>query len=386
MKILYAITRAELGGAQVHLLDLLKGFRGRYETHVATGDEGYLTEAARAIGVRCHILPELVHAANPVKDAQATNRFTSLIRELQPDLVHAHTTKAGLVARAAAWRCGAPAVFTAHSWAFSDGVSLAWKLMGVPSEWAASRVSARIINVSEANRRLAIRHGLPASRQVTIHNGISDTQHRARPDRAFTPEIIMVARFAPQKHHQLLLEAFAGVDTPATLTLVGSGPTMAWMRGLSFKLGIAGRVKFLGDRADVPELLARASVFALASRWEGFPLSILEAMRAGLPVVSSDVGGAHEAISNGENGYLVARGDTGGFRNALWALCRDPELRARMGSAARLRYEGQFSLRQMLMKTGLLYEQVWRERGIFRGPAEWNETRPEPAALREVSR
>jgi glycosyltransferase involved in cell wall biosynthesis len=386
MRILYAITKAEIGGAQAHVLDLLKGFGRHYDLHLACGEEGYLTQAARDIGVQCHIVKDLVHAASPLRDLRSVGQFSELLRRLRPDLVHAHTTKAGLVARAAAWRCGVPAVFTAHSWAFSDGVSLGWKAMGVPTEWLAAKATARVINVSEANRRLAIRYGLPSRSQVTIHNGISDTAHRARPGRSHVPEVIMVARFAPQKHHQLLLEAFAGINTPATLTLAGSGPTMAWMRGLAFKLGIGGRVRFLGDRDDVPELLARASVFALASRWEGFPLSILEAMRAGLPVVASDVGGAHEAVSSGENGYLVARGDTGGFRNALWALCRDAELRERMGSAARLRYESQFSVRQMLLKTGLLYEQVWRDRGIAVPPQNREEDAPRLAAVKGAGR
>lgn len=370
MRILYAITKAEMGGGQVHVLDLLKGFQSTHELHLATGEEEYLTREARAIGVECHILSDLIHETRPARDARAVSQMTALLRCLKPDLVHAHTTKAGLVARAAAWRCGIPSVFTAHSWAFSEGVSLAWKAMGVPTEWIASWLSSRVINVSEANRRLALKYGLPARRLVTIHNGIPDGPGIASPGAGGKTEVVMVARFARQKHHELLLEAFAGVPQPATLTLIGDGPSRASMQELAAKLGIAQRVTFAGERQDVTRLLAGAGVFALASRWEGFPLSILEAMRTGLPVVASDVGGSREAVEHGVSGYLVPRDDVAGFRAALTRLCTNAGLRSEFGSAGRGRYLQHFSLEQMLRKTHALYEQVWHERGIV--PSRFN--------------
>lgn len=364
MRILYTITKAEMGGGQVHVLDLLRGFHNQHELHLATGEEEFLTNEARKLGVRCHILPDLIHETNPRRDARGVAQMTRLIRGLRPDLVHSHTTKAGLVARAAAALCRVPSVFTAHSWAFSDGVSMAWKLMGVPTEWVAARISDRIINVSEANRTLALRYQLgPARRLVTVHNGIPQTGCIAQPGNGDTPEIVMVARFAAQKHHELILEAFAGIVMPSLLTFIGSGPRMEEMKALAAKLGVAGRVRFLGERSDVAELLAKAHVFALASHWEGFPLSILEGMRAGLPVVTTDAGGSAEAVLHGSTGYVVRKADTGGFRAALESLCRNSHLRALMGEAGRTRFMNHFSLEQMLRKTSALYEEVWRERG-----------------------
>lgn len=364
MRILYVITKAEMGGGQVHVLDLLRGYQGTHELHLATGEEEYLTREARAIGVECHILGDLIHETKPARDARAVSQMTALLRRIRPDLVHAHTTKAGLVARAAAWRCGIPSIFTAHSWAFSDGVSLAWKVMGVPTEWIASRLSSRVINVSEANRNLALRYGLPARRMVTVHNGIPDGPLVAEPGKNDSPEVVMVARFARQKHHELLLEAFAGVAEPATLTLIGDGPTRGAMQELVAKLGITSRVRFAGERQDVAQMLGQADVFALASRWEGFPLSILEAMRTGLPVIASDVGGSREAVAEGVSGFLVERDDVAGFRAALQKLCSNKALRTSFGTAGRQRYLQHFSLGQMLRKTHALYEQVWRECGV----------------------
>lgn len=367
MKVLYVITKAEVGGAQVHVLDLMRGFRGEFELHLATGEKGYLTEAAEAIGVATHIVPDLIHETRPLRDARAVAQMANLLVRLRPNLVHAHTTKAGLVGRAAAFLRRVPSVFTAHSWAFSDGVSTAWKAMGIPTEWTAARIGDRIINVSEANRQLALRYGLgPARRLVTIHNGIPDSPLRARPALGTPPVIVMVARFAPQKDHQLLLGAFAQLKAPALLHLVGDGPTLEFMRPVARQMGIADRVRFLGPRDDVAEQLASAHVFALASRWEGFPLSILEGMRAGLPVVASDVGGSREAVLHGETGFLVARGDVGGFRDSLERLCADAALRSQMGNRSRFRFEQQFSINRMLDNTRRLYEDIWRERGVTR--------------------
>lgn len=367
MRILYVITKAEMGGGQVHVLDLLKGFHQQHELHLATGEEEFLTREARALGVRCHILPNLIHETKPVRDTKAVFEMTRLIRSIKPDLVHSHTTKAGLVARAAAWRCGVPSIFTAHSWAFSDGVSMAWKAMGIPTEWAAAKMCSRVINVSDANRNLALRYGLPSKRMVTIHNGIPDGGLVSDPGKNECPEIVMVARFAKQKHHELLLQAFAGVKAAAHLTLIGDGPTRGLMEGLAQRLGIADRVHFAGERRDVAQRLAAADIFTLASRWEGFPLSILEAMRTGLPVVASDVGGSREAILDGETGYMVKRDDVAGFRAALERLCSDAALRRRFGKAARQRYLDYFSLDQMLRTTHALYEQVWSEFGTTPG-------------------
>src|SRR5262249_44141165 len=102
MRILYLVTKADLGGAQVHILDLLRGFQNALEPVVAAGEEGYFTEAARKLGIPCYTVPHLVHAMNPVNDCRALVEVARLIRSLQVDIVHAHTSKAGVVGRIAA--------------------------------------------------------------------------------------------------------------------------------------------------------------------------------------------------------------------------------------------------------------------------------------------
>jgi glycosyltransferase involved in cell wall biosynthesis len=125
-------------------------------------------------------------------------------------------------------------------------------------------------------------------------------------------------------------------------------------------LGIRKRVEFLGQRKDVAEVLSKAHIFALPTKWEGFPLSILEAMRAGLPVIASDVGGVAEAVVDGVTGFLVPSGDGAGFRDRLAVLLSNPEIRRRMGDAGRRKYESTFTLDAMMRGTLAVYGKVLR--------------------------
>jgi glycosyltransferase involved in cell wall biosynthesis len=358
-RILFLITRAELGGGQTHVADLLRGLRTEFEVHLGTGETGYLTEIARELDVPVHLIPSLVQPLSPVKDLAALEQCRRLIREIKPDLVHTHTSKAGLIGRAAARLTGVPSVFTAHTWCFTEGTSWKWSLLGTPLERLAATWCERIIDVSDANRNLAVskRVGTTA-RHVTIHNGIPDHPLRSAPGKRAVPRIIMLARFAPQKAQSLLVKAVEGIGQPFELVLVGDGPTRGAVREQVFKAGLSERVIFLGQRLDVPELLAASDIFALFTHWEGFPITILEAMRAGLPSVVSDVGGVREAVHE-SCGKIVAPGDVAGFRDALQALLADASLRRQMGAAARARYETNYTVQSMLEKTVAVYRAVW---------------------------
>jgi glycosyltransferase involved in cell wall biosynthesis len=357
-RILFLITRAELGGGQTHVADLLRGLRGDFDVHLGTGETGYLTEIARVLGIPTHILPSLVQPLHLAKDIMAFDECRRLIHEIRPDLVHAHTSKAGLIGRAAAKLAGVPSVFTAHTWCFTEGTSWKWKLIGTPLERLAGGWCGRIINVSDANRDLAVRKGVSKpAKHVTIHNGIPDHPLRSLPAAHAVPRIIMLARFAPQKAQSLLVKAVAGIEQPFELAFVGDGPTRNAVEQQVATAGLANRTHFLGQRLDVPELLASADIFALFTHWEGFPITILEAMRAGLPSVVSDVGGVREAVHE-SCGRIVAPGDIAGFRAALQGLLSDPALRIRMGAAARARYERNYTVQSMLEKTVAVYRAV----------------------------
>jgi glycosyltransferase involved in cell wall biosynthesis len=132
---------------------------------------------------------------------------------------------------------------------------------------------------------------------------------------------------------------------------------------LAASLGIGPRIHFLGQRTDVDRLLAQAQVGVLVSKWEGFPLSILEAMRAGLPVVASDVGGVAEAVQNEATGYVVPRADVRQLRDRIAAVLTSPDLRIRLGTQGRARYEQHFTLERMVARTLAVYREVLQGRG-----------------------
>jgi glycosyltransferase involved in cell wall biosynthesis len=359
MKILLFITRAELGGGQTHVVDLMRGLRDEFEVELATGETGYLTEAAAELGVKWHLIPDLVQPMHPWQDSKALWQSVRLIRSIKPDLVHAHTSKAGVIGRFAAHLAGVPSVFTAHTWCFAEGTSWKWKLAGIPIERVAARIAGQIITVSEANRSLAIERRIaPPNKFTTVHNGISDSPHRAKPASADVPRIVMVARFSEQKAQSLLVEAVGGIRTPFRLSFIGEGPERERVERQVEELRLRDRVEFLGQRLDIPEILAASHIFALFTKWEGFPISILEAMRAGLPVVASSVNGVPEAITDGETGFLVPAGDIAGFRKSLETLLSDAFLREKMGLAGRKRFDREFTVDAMLRSTVGVYRDV----------------------------
>ena len=169
----------------------------------------------------------------------------------------------------------------------------------------------------------------------------------------------MVARLWRQKDHPTLLRALAQlIDLEWELELVGDGPLRQEMEALAASLGIASRVRFAGFRTDVAACLADAQVFVLASKWEGFPRAILEAMRAGLPVIASEVGGVRESVRDGETGFLVPPGDVNTLCERLRFLLTSPKQRLHMGAAGRAQYENRFLLERLVAETTAVYESV----------------------------
>lgn len=364
MRVLAVITRGDaIGGAQIHVRDLCRELqRAGVDLLVVTGSQGHFTRMLDGLGMRWMQSAAMARPIHPRRDAAAIADLRRIVASFKPDVVAAHTTKAGILARIASRVARVPCVVNPHGWAFAEGVPEPGRTAYKMIEAGMARLADRIICVSDDDRHLALRSGLPGRRLVTIHNGVPDVPAdlRANPDSreadANSPvRIVCVARFDPPKDHRLLLRAMSSVSN-ATLDLIGEGRTLEAIRAESIQLGIAERVHFLGYRSDVPAVLARSHVFVLASRWEGFPLATIEAMRAGLPVVVTDVGGSREAITEGENGFLVPRGDADCLSDRLRNLVSSPERRASLGRAARRRYEEAFTVERMADRTRAVYE------------------------------
>jgi glycosyltransferase involved in cell wall biosynthesis len=189
-------------------------------------------------------------------------------------------------------------------------------------------------------------------------------EQRADPSR-LPVRLAMIARFEPQKDHVTLLQALAGLKHEAWhLDLIGDGPLLPQARELSRRLGLDERIQFWGQRMDVAARLADSQVALLITKWEGFPRSILEAMRAGLPVIASAVGGVAESVRDGDTGFTVPREDVGALQERLLKLLANPDLRCRMGRRARERYEQEFMLASTVSRTLAVYHEILRLDGM----------------------
>lgn len=361
--VLFVITRADsIGGGQIHVRDLARALQSRgVRVAVAAGADGALHDELRKTGIPYYRIPHLVRSIHPLKDLEAISALRRRIRAFRPDLVSCHTAKAGLVGRLAALLEGVPALFTAHGWQFAEGIPAWQKLSVLAVEMVLARLTPQIITVSQYDRELALKYRLGSPAKIRlVHNGMpwlerSDRGGGASP----TVRLIMVARFQEQKDHETLFEALERLEKlPWSLELIGDGPDLErWQRWVEAR-DWSRRVRFSGQVLDVPRRLEASDVFVLATLWEGFPRSILEAMRASLPVVVSDVGGVRESVTDGVTGYVVPVRDAPALADRLSRLLADASLRRSMGLAGRVRYESDFTFEGMLAKTLRVWDRV----------------------------
>jgi glycosyltransferase involved in cell wall biosynthesis len=341
------VTLAEPGGAQTYVASLLPALAGRFDVAVAAHGPGPVREAARAAGVRFVPLRHVRRAINPWRDVLGLVELVILLRRERPHILHASSSKAGVLGRLAAWLTGVPIrIFTVHGWAFSASHG---PIAGLYrwTERLVKAVTTVTVCVAEGERAAGLAAGACEERTtVVIHNGVDPRAAipRQRGDTG-PPRIVTVGRFKAPKDPLTLVRALASLGARSfEAVIVGDGPDRRAVEAEIERLGLVQAARLAGERDDVPELLAGADIFVLSSRSEGLPLSILEAMSAGLPVVASRVGGVPEVVLDGETGLLVPPGDPSSLAAAIERLLVDPDLRARLGTAGRARIEESFDL------------------------------------------
>jgi glycosyltransferase involved in cell wall biosynthesis len=345
-RLLYVVTLAEVGGAQTYVAGLLPAARQEYEVTVAAHGEGPLRRAAAQAGVPFVPLEHVRRAVSPVRDVRGLLELYRLFRRLRPDVVHLNSSKAGILGRLAARLARVPVcVFTAHGWAFKAGHGRAAHAY-LWADRLVEPLTSTVVCVSETELRAGLEAGTcRVGRSVVIPNAVEPGPAVERPPRDRPVEIVSVGRLAEPKDFATLVAALAGLPRGAARLLVlGDGPLRARLAAEVRALGLDDAVELAGEVDDVRARLERADVFALSSRSEGMPLSVLEAMAAGLPVVASDVGGVHEVVVEGETGRLVAAGDVEALREALASLVFDAGLRERLGRGGRERVLDRFAL------------------------------------------
>jgi len=361
MKILYCITRSDWGGAQVHLFDLIREMtaKGHYCV-VAVGEEGELSERLNKIGIKTHLLKSLKHDIHPFKDIKGIFELRQLINEINPDFIHLHSTKAGWIGRISGLLEKKKVIFTVHGWCFTDGVTGFRKRLGKVIEKTLAPITDQIICVSDYDRQLALKSGVGSPEKITVvYNGVTQIKKvKIHRDKTEKIKVMMTARFSEQKDQETLIKAFKDIDKVFELFLVGDGPNLEKCKDLTKELQLEERIHFLGARKDVLTLLQKMDLFVLSSNYEGLPISIIEAMSLGLPIVASRVGGIDEMIIEGVNGHLFDPKNVKMLAAVISGL-RLQEKRIEMGEQSLSRYKEQFTLEACIAGTFSVYEQLF---------------------------
>ena len=363
LRIAYVIARGDaFGGSSLHVRDMAR--RLTDDGHVVRIFVGGMPDmevpqrlAAKDLDFEC--IPEMGRAISAGRDVKALLALRRKIRQFAPHLVSTHASKAGALGRLACAGLRLPVIYTPHCWSFADGFPNANVFLRI--ERILVPLATRIITVCEQERQFGLSHGVGSSANtICIHNGVTENggnpadHDNRRANRA--PRILMVARFEEQKDQELLLRSLSDSrDLDWHLTLVGDGPRIEACMEVARQGGIESRVNFAGYSDQVEAHLDQADIFALITHWEGFPRSILEAMRAGLPVIVSDVGGCSEAVADGITGRVVRHGDQKHLADALRELLGNREKRLNMGNRARKNYTENFTFEIMYEKYLQLY-------------------------------
>ena len=392
MRIMHVITRFILGGAQENTLYTVEGQHasGDHEVMLVTGPaigpEGELLERAGRSGVNTVVLEHLRRAICPWHDSLAFLGLCRTIRRFRPDVVHTHSSKAGILGRLAARLCRVPVVVhTIHGLPFHpyQCAPLNWGYI-LLERWCA-RYSDAIITVCDAmtEQALAARVGRP-DLFVTVYSGLEVDTFLKEVDRTdvrkrygLSPDDLVVgkvARLSDLKGHTFLFDAFeevAKVEPRAKLLLVGDGWRREEYERRVARGALAGRVVFAGliPPQDVPAAIHAMDVLVHTSLREGLARVLPQALISGVPVISYDVDGAREVVVPGGTGVLLPPKDVTGLAEAILRLLGDGALRERLGRTGRDRLTRTFDARVMVERINDVYAALMRKKSRSARPS-----------------
>ena len=360
-KILYIVTKSDLGGIQRYLLEIAKELPENIIPYYIMGSEGYLSEKLRKLKIKdeqIFFVPMTNNIFDILQHIKSNIKTLSIIRKLKPDKIHCNATTGSIVGAVCGFLTGVPTIYTVHGWPFTDGISKNKQKFYKILEFLICAVFKKIICVSEYDRQIGIKT-LPMykDKMIAIHNGISDIPEEYIKTEFSGNElkIVMISRFCPQKDpytlifavHELVKEGYN-----IKLDLYGYGQELDKVLNC-IKNQNDENIKYKGEISDVTPILKDYDVYALISNWEGLPIGIIEAMRAGLPILVSDVGGNSECVK--DNGYLVKRQDIMDCRKQIKAFWDNRENISIIGQNSRKFYEEEFMVKKMNNKNIEIY-------------------------------
>jgi glycosyltransferase involved in cell wall biosynthesis len=358
----FVLHGLQVAGAEMLVWQIIRGLKEQIQPTIFCLDQA---ERTRSLADEdCEVI---TLARRPGRDFRAAWRLAGHLRRLKIEVVHAHQYSPffyAALARLVPFH-RFKIIFTEHGRHFPDIVS---PLRRTANRWFLNHLADAVSAVSDFSAAsLAEKDGFHGPSIVMIENGV-DIQRFNGPaslrnldlDRG-RRYLVCVARFHPVKDHATLLRAFAIVArqrSDVDLLLVGDGPLRGDLERLARELGIEERVRFVGLRHDVPGLLRAAEIFVLTSLSEAAPLTVLEAMAAGLPVIVTAVGGNPEIVRDGVDGYLVPRGDASAIASAILSLLDDPKAAGALGAAGAARVRERYSLERTIERYFALYARL----------------------------
>jgi glycosyltransferase involved in cell wall biosynthesis len=385
MQVAHIITRLILGGAQENTLltvddqHHLWGDRVTLITGPALGPEGSLVDRARSRGLDLRIIPELRREIHPGRDWSSYRQLVRLLKELSPQIVHTHSSKAGILGRAAAHKLGIPVVHTIHGSPFHPFQNrLAYSVYRNAEKWAAKRCN-KLISVCDAMTDQYVAAGVaPREKFVTVYSGM-EVEPFLNPPRArddvrrelgFGPDDVVVgkvARLFELKGHDDVIAAAAKViaqNPHVRFLFVGDGLLRRELEGHIAAANLTSHFVFTGlvppDR--IPELIGAMDIVVHASLREGLARVLPQALIAGKPVISYDIDGAREVVLPGETGFLLPPRAIDQLADAILQLAGDRSLSDRLGQTGREKFTDQFRHETMTRRLREIYQEVLSSR------------------------
>ena len=376
INLLYIITKLELGGAQKQLLSLISALdKDRYNIFLFTAGDGLLIPEALAIeGLILKRSKFLERVINPLKDILALLEIYFFIKKNRIQIVHTHSSKAGILGRLAAKFAKTPVIIhTVHGWSFNDyqfrPVNYLYRFL----ERICATFTSKIIVVSSFDQAKGLKNSIASKeRYILIRYGLDDKAFSATSKRREIRQSLglsdmalvvgMVACFKFQKAPLDFIELAGRIKIKfpdVKFVLVGDGRLRGKIVTRIKQLNLENQIILTGWYKDIPGILSGWDIFVLTSLWEGLPISVLEAMSAGLPAVVTDTGGIREALINGQTGYLVDPHDIVFMQNRVEELLNSAQKRDEFGrSSQEIISRGEFSLSSMFKNTAELYSNL----------------------------
>jgi len=377
IKIAVIITKLELGGAQKVAISLCEKLdKNKFETVLICGCGGILDEETKN-KIRVIFVKDLVREISPIKDLKALYSICKILKKEKPDIVHTHSSKAGIIGRLSAKLSGIKnIVHTIHGFSFNDTQSFFKKNLFIFLEKTGAAISKYLIPVSVENITKGLRYHIGKKEQyeyiklgIDINNfkNFKDTPSLKKELNINEQDFLVttIGPFKPQKNLTDFIKVAKNIsekNKQFKFVIVGDGTLRPQFEKLIEEYNISNNIFLIGWRRDISNILNSSDIFAMTSLWEGLPISTIEAMCCGLAPVVNDVDGQREIVKDNINGFLIKPYDISSMTEKILFLANNNEIRKSMGKTAKESINEEFSIDYMIYKHEQLYDKIIKEK------------------------